>query len=159
MLPVILEERGLQTVGSVHELRELLADQEDFIESRQSWLQQIAEKSKHKYLNFPKYHCELNFIEMIWAYVKNECREKCDYKFASLKQLVPSVLHNIPLSSVRKFAQHCLRYCELYKAGVPGHLARYANKKYSSHRRITKAIYISIEELEKEFALKSESKK
>ena len=44
-------------------MRRILSLQEDFI-SQKSLLQEEIEKRGHKCIFYPKYHCELNFIEM-----------------------------------------------------------------------------------------------
>lgn len=36
---------------------------------------------------FPKFHCELNYIEMIWAYAKKFLRRRCTYNFNNLRLL------------------------------------------------------------------------
>jgi hypothetical protein len=47
-------------------MRRILSLQEDFI-SQKSLLQEEIEKRGHKCIFYPKYHCELNFIEMYWG--------------------------------------------------------------------------------------------
>ena len=50
----------------------------DFIVQK-SKLQDEIEKREHKCIFYPKFHCELNFIEMYWSAAKQYIREHCDY--------------------------------------------------------------------------------
>jgi hypothetical protein len=113
-----------------------LANEPDFLEQRE-WLRQIIEDRGHSILYYPKYHCELNYIEMVWAYLKGYLRRNCSYNFNDLKNSIPTVLENhIPLSFVRRVARHCYRTMDAYRQGLDGLLLDYALKVYKSHRRI-----------------------
>ena len=104
----------------------------------------------------PKYHCELNYIEMVWALVKQKLRRSCTYDFADLENRLPNLLDNeIPISSVRKFARYCYRFMSGYECGLQGGLLEYAMKKYSSHRTIPAHV---IETLEREYEAKNSLK-
>jgi transposase len=50
-------------------------------------LQVLIEKRGHICLFLPKFHCELNPIEMVWAQIK---RRKCSLKFLVLAVFSPS---------------------------------------------------------------------
>ncbi len=41
------------------------------------WLEETVEEMGHRLLFFPKFRCELNFIEMLWRYVKVKLRRMC----------------------------------------------------------------------------------
>ena len=55
-------------------LARILANHKDFFEQK-SALEEILLARGHKCLFLPKFHCELNPIEMYWAYCKNLYRQ------------------------------------------------------------------------------------
>lgn len=60
-------------------MRRLLSMQPDFA-SEKPLLQLLIEKAGHKCLFLPKFHCELNPIEMVWGQAKRcECSLMTDY--------------------------------------------------------------------------------
>jgi len=46
-------------------------------------------ESGHGYF-YPKFHCELNYIEYYWASLKRYTRVNCQYSFAELEKIVIS---------------------------------------------------------------------
>ena len=57
---------------------------------------------------YPKSHCELNFIEMVWAWAKAHHRSTCTYKYNDLKTGLPVTFDELmPISFVRKAFDHC----------------------------------------------------
>lgn len=156
---IVLEERALwpdgkfsldcsqnkvQCSSNVCCARRLLASQPDFLEQKTA-LEEVVTRSGNIFDLYPKYHCEINFIERIWGYSKRRTRAECDYSFASLKKKVPESLNAVPLSSVRKFWRKSIRYIEAYKRGLGGLAAEWAVKKYKSHRRLGEGIEAEIE--------------
>jgi hypothetical protein len=111
----------------------------------------------HKILFFPKFHCELNFIEMVWGYIKRKLRQECKFSFDVLKERVPIVLDTlIPIHFVRKAARHCLRFMAGYREGLKGPILDYAMKKFKGHRMIPSD---EVELIKEEFAEKTKVKK
>lgn len=51
-------------------MRKVLSEQTEFLEEK-PLLQIIIERAGHKCYFLPKFHCELNPIEMYWGWVKN----------------------------------------------------------------------------------------
>jgi len=124
----------------------ILSLQPDFLAER-SELELAITTAGHKCIFYPKYHCELNFIEMYWGACKRYTRERCDYTYQGLKRVVPEALNSVSLLYIRKFAQLSWRYMNLYRAGLTGKLAEYGAKRYKSHRCVPKNV---VEELTKE---------
>ena len=85
---------------------------------------------------FPKFHCELNYIEMIWAYAKTYLRRRCVFKVAGFEDLLPNVLMSIPIAYFKRVARHCFRFMDGYRKGLTGSLLKFAVKKYRGHRMI-----------------------
>lgn len=100
----------------------------------QTW----AEKTKSIVDFFPKFHCELNPIEMFWGWMKGCVRRNCDYSFSSLEIAVPDVLNSVEPHMIRRYVRRCLRYMDAYRRheGLIGPVLEHAMKKYSSHRRL-----------------------
>jgi transposase len=162
-LKTILEERNLFTVQHGRHLKRLcnackngitietrtnenwyiprccavyvLSQQPDFLQQKE-WLTETIENYEDcSIIFYPKYHCELNFIEMIWGWIKSYHRRGCTYNFADLKQGLPDTIDNrIPISFIRRAQNRCFRYMEHYRKGLIGEKLEYAIKKYKSHR-------------------------
>ena len=120
--------------------RRLLSVQPDF-QQQKSKIEIAIEARGHKCIFYPKYHCELNFIEMYWGAAKKYTREHCDYTWVGLQKTVPEALDSVPLITIRKFARKSKRYMDVYRKGLTGKLAEFAVKKYKSHRRVPNEIY------------------
>ncbi len=130
----LLTERGIRA-DSLEASRRILSEQDDF-KSQKAWLQEILQERNHKIIFFPKFHCELNYIERIWAFVKNYLRRHCTFSFSDLQAKVPEFLSHLSLDLVRKVSRHCYRIMEGYRRGLVGPVLEYAVRKYKGHRRI-----------------------
>ena len=116
--------------------RRLLGTHPDFRDSL-IWIMETAAARGHLCIFFPKFHSELNFIEMIWAYGKGSLRRNCTFSFKDLQNKLPDVLNSVPLSFIKKASRQCFRFMDAYRQGLPaGPIADYAMKKYTGHRRL-----------------------
>ncbi|KAI8138818.1 hypothetical protein BJV82DRAFT_522793, partial [Fennellomyces sp. T-0311] len=109
--------------------------------AQKSALQELVVKSHHKFELYPKFHCEMNFIERFWGRAKREARMQCDYSFTSLERRLPSILDSVPLPMIQRFASKAWAYMEFYAEGTivgPEHdkLLKKLQKQYISHRRV-----------------------
>ena len=133
----------------------VLLAQPDFSEQKE-WLRETVEEAGFNIIFYPKFHCELNFIEMIWGWLKQKCRDRCSYNYNDLKELLPTLLNKeLPIHFVRKASRYCFRFMHGYNVGLAGPLLEYSVKKYTSHRTIPAAV---ISQLEEEYKVKEEQK-
>ena len=144
---VILQERQLWKEGMVGFcnndsptsnsccMRHVLEQQEDFCNQR-CLLQEVIEEKGHKVIFYPKFHCELNYIEMYWGATKRYARTHCNYSWKGLRHIVPEALDSVSLTQIRRYARRSFRYMDAYRKGLNAKQAEYAVKKYKRHRVI-----------------------
>jgi len=121
----------------------VLSEEPDFA-AQKEWLTEEVEKLGHSVILYPKYHCELNFIENFWGWLKAYHRSNCTYNFRDLSEGLPNTIENvIPISFIRRAARSCLRFMDAYRRGLTGPLLEYAMKKYSGHRRIPAGVTVA----------------
>lgn len=141
-LKTILTERGLWPAGGLRkdDACTLVAAQPDFLAQRE-WLRETIENAGHTVDYYPKFHCELNYIEMVWAYSKQYLRRQCTYSFPDLVAKLPDVLlDNVPVTFHRRALRHCFRFMSGYRQGLQGPLLDYVMKKYRSHREVPRFV-------------------
>ena len=119
------------------------------MESAETWLTETVHNRNHEILFFPKFHCELNFIEMVWGYLKAKLLAECEFSFTALKEKVPAVLDKMDAKLFRKFSMHCFRFMNGYRMKMQGPLLDYAVRKYKSHRCFPSDC--TLEKFEKEY--------
>ena len=60
--------------------------------SARSRLQEIVEEAGHIFLLYPKFYCELNWIEYYWGRWKYFIRKHCNYTFTGTVAHIGSLL-------------------------------------------------------------------
>ncbi|KAG2109984.1 uncharacterized protein F5147DRAFT_745423 [Suillus discolor] len=99
--------------------RRILFCQPDFV-SHKSQLEEYITSCGHIFDFYPKFHCELNFIEQYWGAVKFRYRSSqwtCD-----MEQMECNVI-----------ASH---FISAYSQGLTGAQAVWVNRKYHGHRTL-----------------------
>ncbi|KDN36668.1 hypothetical protein RSAG8_10666, partial [Rhizoctonia solani AG-8 WAC10335] len=124
-------------------MEKCLVTEADFI-AEKPLLQLVMEEAGHLCMLIPKFHCELNPIEMYWGYAKKKFRSQCDGSFRLAKELVPKCLDSCPIITIRRFFQKSWRYMDAYRQGLTGVMAEHAVKKFTSHRKVTKQIMMEV---------------
>ncbi|KAF8607403.1 hypothetical protein BDV93DRAFT_591655 [Ceratobasidium sp. AG-I] len=124
-------------------MEKCLSTEADFI-GEKPLLQIVIEEAGHLCILLPKFHCELNPIEMYWGYAKQRFRPKCNGSFPLAKKLVPECLDACSVTTIRRFFQKTWRYMDAYREGLTGLMAEHAVKKFASHRKITKRIMMEV---------------
>jgi hypothetical protein len=113
---------------------------------QEEWLAEVVKRAGFNILFYPKYHCELNYIEMVWGWTKNYHRRKCTYNYKDLKIDLPTtILGTLPIACFRRFSRYCLRFMSGYREGLEGTLLDYAMKKYGSHRCVRTGVRVFLE--------------
>jgi transposase len=95
--------------------RAILSSQPDFA-AQKSRLEDVIEKAGHLVLFYPKFHCELNWIEHYWGETKRYTRRNCTYTLAGLREVLPTALESVPDTLVWKHwnrVQRIIQVCRL----------------------------------------------
>ena len=110
----------------------------DFL-AQKSYLAETVENEGFNIMFYPKYNCELNYIELVWGWIQRYHRDTCTYNFRDLERELPRTVEEIiRLRFVRKAARRVLRYAEGYRLKKIGpDLEAYVTKNYKAHRRPT----------------------
>ena len=135
-----------------------MSSEPDFLEQRE-WLTETIENAGFKIIFYPKYHCELNYIENIWSYIKQLLRKHCTYNYSDLKAKLPEIIQDLStakIAYVRKMASHSYKFMELYRRGLDGPLLDFAIKKYKGKRTVPPFVIAELEKTKLEY---EESKK
>ena len=133
-------EKGLR----LKEVQELMSQQPDFL-AQKGQLEETIVATGHQIVFYPKFHCELNYIENFWGAAKRHSRSHCDYSWKGLQRTVPLSLDSVSLPTIRRYARKAFRYMDAYRKGLKGKAAEFAVKKYRSHCRIPDSVLNSIE--------------
>ncbi|KAF8595329.1 hypothetical protein BDV93DRAFT_575517 [Ceratobasidium sp. AG-I] len=92
----------VQTMNRFCCMEKCLSTEADFI-GEKPLLQIVIEEAGHLCILLPKFHCELNPIEMYWGYAKQRFRPKCNGSFPLAKKLVPECLDACSVTTIRRF--------------------------------------------------------
>ena len=58
----------------------------------------------------PKFHCELNAIERVWAQAKVYCRAHTNFTLVKLRQIIHPALDSVSVDHIRKFSRKARDY-------------------------------------------------
>ena len=86
---------------------------------------------------YPKYHCELSPIELVWCQAKKYTRAYANGSIVRLRKLVPDGLNNVTTDQIKKFFRLCRDYERAYREGHTGKDVEQVIKVYKSHRRVS----------------------
>ncbi|RDB19555.1 hypothetical protein Hypma_013355 [Hypsizygus marmoreus] len=152
----ILEERGIDIGGKKAQCgkkfldcpagsticccHRIMFNEPDFV-NVDSILETEAKARGFQVVFLPKFHCELNFIEQCWGYVKRRYRMfPPSSKEDDLERNVLASLEEVEVVTMRRFATRSLRFMDAYRKGLTGSQAAWAAKKYRGHRTIPETI-------------------
>jgi hypothetical protein len=129
-------------------LARILSNHKDFFEQR-SAIETLIEGRGHKCLFLPKFHCELNPIEMYWGYAKAQFRQVKKTSFEHAKKEVVKALNACSTHTLRRFCNRTFRFMDAYSKGLSIKAAAWCVKKQSRHRTISEEAMKAFEEYEK----------
>lgn len=114
-------------------MRRMLFNQPDFAAVK-SCLEDTCTEFGCTVLFLPKFHCELNPIEMVWGYAKRVYRLKPESSREDiLERNTLEALEEVPLESMRRFVLRAHRFADAYLHGLDGPQAAWAARKYRGH--------------------------
>ncbi|KIO26701.1 hypothetical protein M407DRAFT_74171 [Tulasnella calospora MUT 4182] len=126
--------------------RRLLFSQPDFV-NQKCLLQELIEGRGHHFLFYPKFHCELNFIEMCWG------RAKYSYRMYGIprnetqqEEHIRKALDSVSMTMIQRYSNRSARFMHAYQEGLSGQQAAWANRKYHGHRVLPAEIIAEIKQ-------------
>ena len=136
-MKMVLMERNVNVSGmKAEDMRLALQQMHDF-KYEKTKLEHLLTNHGYRGIFIPKFHCELNPIERVWAQGKKYTRAHCDYSFKGLENTIVPALDSVTLDSIRRFFRKMRDYMHAYKEGLTaGPELEKAIKKYKSHRKI-----------------------
>jgi len=115
--------------------RTVLSAEPDF-QQQKGRLQEELECRGQLVIFYPKFHCELNFIERYWCGCKWYARENCQYTLEGLRETVPEALNSVPSATIHRHYLHCLRIINAYASGAEYGSREFKEWVYKAHRQV-----------------------
>ncbi|KAF8233946.1 hypothetical protein L208DRAFT_1264613 [Tricholoma matsutake] len=126
--------------------RHLLSVQPDFA-LQKSQLKEFVTSRGHICDFYPKYHCELNFIEQYWGASKYCYRLMAQTtNIAEMEKNVLASLDDVPLLQIHWCVSFFSFYPHSYAQGLLGAQAVWANKKYHGHHTLPPDFGVAVKE-------------
>ncbi|KAF7332384.1 hypothetical protein MKEN_00120200 [Mycena kentingensis (nom. inval.)] len=131
-------------------LRRMLYEQPDFA-GVQCCLEAACAPFGVSILFLPRFHPELNPIEMVWGFAKRIYRENPESsKDEVMEKNALAALEAVPLTTIRRFVIRAMRYADAYRNGLNGAEIAWATRKYKGHRILPPEFRAALEEEYKE---------
>ena len=106
----------------------------------------LIEGRGHKCIFIPKFHCELNPIEMYWGYSKARYRQVKKTSFDHAKREVLFALDACIIDTMRRFCNRSYRFMDAYRKGLGVKAAAWCVKKQRRHRTISEGAMNAFED-------------
>ncbi|OAX33306.1 hypothetical protein K503DRAFT_664982, partial [Rhizopogon vinicolor AM-OR11-026] len=110
--------------------------QQDNFRCQLSMLEQLIKDTGHECIFLPKFHCELNPIEMYWGWCKYRYRQIMKANFTAAKKAAVEVLDSCPVEVIRRFINRSYRFMSAYRLGLTGKAAEWAVRKQKQRRQV-----------------------
>jgi hypothetical protein len=108
----------------VNDVQGLMAAQRDFQE-QEGRLQQEHEAADQEVIFYPKFHCELNFIEHFWCLCKAYTRDHCTFTMQELRKILPKAIKSVSTTVKYRLTRGWYTYTEW----APGHTKIPSNER------------------------------
>ena len=99
-------------------------------------MQEEVETANHLIIFYPKFHCELNFIERFWCAAKWYARENREYPPEGLRKIAPATLESVSAVSINRHHNHCARVIDAYADGLKYGTKGFTARVYKAHRQV-----------------------
>ncbi|KAF7327022.1 hypothetical protein MKEN_00277100 [Mycena kentingensis (nom. inval.)] len=126
--------------------RRVLFNQPDFVNVK-SLLEEECEAGGVEVLFTPRFHCELNPIEMVWGYAKRLYRLNPESgRQDVLENNTLAALEGVPLLCMRRFVNRSHKFADAYyHKRLTGPEAAWAARKYHGHRTLPASVLAELE--------------
>ncbi|EDR06554.1 uncharacterized protein LACBIDRAFT_300092 [Laccaria bicolor S238N-H82] len=122
----------------------LLSKQEDFA-NQISVLETVIREAGHECIFLPKFHCELNPIEMYWGWAKYRYRQVDKNTFQQAKDAASEALNACPPEVIWRFINRSWRWMSAYRIGLTGEAAQWAVRKQKGHRSVSRTAMMHLD--------------
>ncbi|KAG2755653.1 hypothetical protein P692DRAFT_20844483 [Suillus brevipes Sb2] len=156
-LKTVLEERGFNVQGLCAKcspvcpidnksccMARLLSQQDDF-SCQTLMLEELIRSKGHKCIFLPKFHFELNPIEMYWGWCKYHYREASKLSFAAAKKAAQEILDSYPVEVNWRFINRSYHFMSAYRIGLTGKVAEWVVCKQRQHCQVSQCVMMAIE--------------
>jgi hypothetical protein len=116
-------------------MKAILAAQPDF-KAQKGRLQEELEAANQTVMFYPKFHCELNFIERFWCAAKWYTCENCLFSIQGLRETVPAALKSISSASINQYYHRSMRILEAYESGETYGTQAFKDRVYKHHCQV-----------------------
>jgi hypothetical protein len=96
----------------------------------------LGRSLNHEVIFYPKFHCELNFIERYWCAAKYYARENCSYSLKGLRTVLPLALDSVTTAAINRYYNRCARVIEAYTEGFNYGTKEFTERVYKGHRQV-----------------------
>ncbi|MFX3650897.1 MAG: hypothetical protein ACE3JU_26440 [Paenibacillus sp.] len=110
--------------------RRILSLQKDFLRQKGKLQETLEQDHGSIVLFYPKFHCELNWIENYWGWSKRRVRIACGYTLDGLRTNVPAIVASCPNSIIYKFFLRTHRMIDAYRDELPLNSAEFKQQVY-----------------------------
>ena len=80
----------------------------------------MGEEKGHVVYMLPKFHCELNPIEQVWAEAKRYSKAHCNHSIVSLRKTIRLAVESTSHDNIKKRFTKVRHYMFAYFEGLPG---------------------------------------
>ena len=115
--------------------RTVLSQERD-LQEQKGHLQEELEASNQQVIFYPKFHCELNFIERFWCAAKYYTHGNCSYSLNGLQAVLPAALDSVTTPSIHRYFLGHMRVLGGYQRGLQYGTKEFHEAVYKSHRRV-----------------------